>query len=122
LAKFSSAKTLSAWNARCLFQLSDEITKIDKELLAARYQAAISEEFGALARFLDTTTEAMLVRSRAANRVISQLHEIASEYDFEMELLDLIRREGGAALTAVGISLGGLGPCVQRKDQCRVAT
>ena len=64
----------------------------------------------------------MLVRSRAANRVISQLHEIASEYDFEMELLDLIRREGGAALTAVGISLGGLGPCVQRKDQCRVAT
>jgi len=33
----------------------DEITKIDKELVAARYEAAISEEFGALARFLDTT-------------------------------------------------------------------
>ena len=28
-----------------------------------------------------------------------QMHEIAPEYDFEMELLDLIRREGGAALT-----------------------
>ena len=29
----------------------DEISGIDKELLAARYEAAISEEFGALARF-----------------------------------------------------------------------
>ena len=77
----------------------DEITGIDKELLAARYEAAISEEFGALARFLDTTVETMLARSRAASRVIGEMHEIASEYDFEMELLDLIRREGGAALT-----------------------
>jgi hypothetical protein len=33
----------------------DEIT--NKELLAARYEAAISEEFGALAKFLDTTIE-----------------------------------------------------------------
>jgi hypothetical protein len=48
---------------------------------------------------LDTTIEAMLARSRAASRVIGQLHEIAPEYDFERELLDLIRREGGAALT-----------------------
>src|SRR6516225_8400264 len=77
----------------------DEITGIDKELLAARYEAAISEEFGALARFLDTSIEAMLARSRAASRVIGEMHEIAAEYDFEMELLDLIRREGGAALT-----------------------
>jgi hypothetical protein len=29
----------------------DEITGIDKELIGARYEAAISEEFGALARF-----------------------------------------------------------------------
>jgi len=77
----------------------DEITGIDKELLAARYEAAINEEFGALARFLDTTVETMLARSRAASRVIGEMHEIAAEYDFEMELLDLIRREGGAALT-----------------------
>ena len=41
----------------------------------------------------------MLARSRAASRVIGEMHEIAAEYDFEMELLDLIRREGGAALT-----------------------
>src|SRR5215469_14703085 len=40
----------------------------------------------------------MLARSRAASRVIGQMHEIAPEYDFEMELLDLIRREGGEAL------------------------
>ena len=72
----------------------DEITEIDKEVLAARYEAAVAEEFGALAKFLDTTIEAMLARSRAASRVIGQMHEIAPEYDFEMELLDLIRREG----------------------------
>jgi hypothetical protein len=76
----------------------DEITEIDKEVLAARYEAAVAEEFGALAKFLDTTIEAMLARSRAASRVIGQMHEIAPEYDFEMELLDLIRREGGVAL------------------------
>ena len=60
----------------------NEITGIDKELLA---------------KFLDTTIEAMLARSRAASRVIGQMHEIAPEYDFEMELLDLIR-QGGVAL------------------------
>ena len=41
----------------------------------------------------------MLARSRSASLVIGQMHEIAPEYDFEMELLELIRREGGAALT-----------------------
>ena len=46
----------------------DEITEIDKEVLAARYEAAVAEEFGALAKFLDTTIEAMLARSRAASR------------------------------------------------------
>jgi hypothetical protein len=76
----------------------NEITGIDKELLAARYEAAIAEEFGALADFLGMTLETMLARSRAASRVIGQMHEIAPEYDFEMELLDLIRREGGEAL------------------------
>ena len=44
----------------------DEITGIDKELLTARYEAAITEEFGALARFLDTTIETMLARSQRA--------------------------------------------------------
>src|SRR6516165_96977 len=77
----------------------DEITGIDKELLADRYEAAISEAFGVLAKFLDTTIDTMLARRRRARRVIGEMHEIAAEYDFEMELLDLIRREGGAALT-----------------------
>ena len=72
----------------------DEIAKVDKDLLAARYEAAITEEFGALAEFLDTTIDKMIARSRAASRVIGQMHEIAPEYDFEMELLDLIRRDG----------------------------
>jgi hypothetical protein len=76
----------------------NEITELDKELLAARYEAAITEEFGALAKFLDTTIETMIARSRAASRVIGKMHEIAPEFDFEMELLDLIRREGGIAL------------------------
>jgi hypothetical protein len=61
----------------------DEITEVDKELLVARYEAAVAEEFGALAQFLDTTIEAMLARSRAASRIIGQMHEIAPEYDFE---------------------------------------
>jgi DNA invertase Pin-like site-specific DNA recombinase len=45
-------------------------------------------------------------RARTSERTIAGLkvarakgmHEIAPEYDFEMELLDLIRREGGVAL------------------------
>jgi tRNA isopentenyl-2-thiomethyl-A-37 hydroxylase MiaE len=40
----------------------DQITVIDKELVAASYEAAITEEFGALAEFLDTTIEAMFAR------------------------------------------------------------
>ena len=40
----------------------------------------------------------MIARSRTASRVIGQMHEIAPEYDFEMELLDLIRRDGGSVL------------------------
>src|ERR1700692_1438755 len=76
----------------------EQITQVDKELLAARYEAAITHEFGALAEFLDMTIEVMLAKSRAASRVIGQMHEVAPEYDFEMELLDLIRRDGGIAL------------------------
>ena len=76
----------------------EQITQVDKELLAARYEAAITHEFGALAEFLDMTIEVMLAKSCAASRVIGQMHEIAPEYDFEMELLDLIRRDGGIAL------------------------
>jgi hypothetical protein len=41
----------------------EQITELDKDLLAARYEAAITEEFGALAKFLDTTIETMIARS-----------------------------------------------------------
>jgi hypothetical protein len=42
----------------------DQIAEVDKDLLAARYEAAITEEFGALAKFLDMTIEAMIATSR----------------------------------------------------------
>jgi hypothetical protein len=38
----------------------DEITEIDKEVIAARYEAAVTEEFGALAKF------SLLIRFGAA--------------------------------------------------------
>ena len=79
---------------KCISVTLDQIAEVDKDLLAARYEAAITEEFGALAEFLDTTIDKMIARSRTASRVIGQMHEIAPEYDFEMELLDLIRRKG----------------------------
>jgi hypothetical protein len=96
---FRQIRLLKETKCRCM--TLDEITKGDKELLASGYEAAITEEFPALAEFLDTTIEAMIARSRAASRVIGQMHEIAPEYDFEMELLDLIRRDGGIALSTV---------------------
>jgi hypothetical protein len=55
----------------------DEITGIDKDLIASHYEAATTEELTALARFLNTTIETMLARGRVASRVISQMHEIA---------------------------------------------
>ena len=60
----------------------EQITELDKDLLAARYEAAITEEFGALAKFLDTTIETMIARSRAASRLMGQMHELASGVRF----------------------------------------
>jgi len=45
--------------AKCKNVTLDEIREVDKELLAARYEAATTEEFGALAPLLGTTTEAV---------------------------------------------------------------
>jgi hypothetical protein len=82
-----------------------EIENVDKELLAARYEAAITEEFGSVAKFLELTIDEMIAKSRADGRVFAQgskffltTDEIVTEYDYEMELLSQIRREGGKAL------------------------
>jgi len=83
----------------------NEIENVDKELLAARYEAAITEEFGSVAEFLELTIAEMIAKSRADGRVFAQgskfflkTDEIVTEYDYEMELLSQIRREGGKAL------------------------
>ena len=82
-----------------------EIENVDKELLAAHYEAAITEEFGSVAKFLELTIDEMITKSRADGRVFAQgsnfflkTDEIVTEYDYEMELLSQIRREGGKAL------------------------
>src|SRR6266481_2459915 len=83
----------------------NEIENVDKEFLAARYEAAITEEFGSVAKFLELTIDEMIAKSRADGRVFAQgskfflkTDEIVTEYDYEMELLSQIRREGGKAL------------------------
>ncbi len=83
----------------------NEVENVDKELLAARYEAAITEEFGSVAKFLELTIDEMIAKSRADGRVFAQgskfflrTEEIVTEYDYEMELLSQIRREGGKAL------------------------
>jgi hypothetical protein len=70
-----------------------------------RYEAAITEEFGSVAKFLELTIDEMIAKSRADGRVFAQgsnfflkTDEIVTEYDYEMELLSQIRREGGKAL------------------------
>ena len=83
----------------------NEIENVDKEFLAARYEAAITEEFGSVAKFLELTIDEMIAKSRADGRVFAKgsrfflkTDEIVTEYDYEMELLSQIRREGGKAL------------------------
>jgi hypothetical protein len=47
----------------------NEIENGDKELLAARYEAAITEEFGSVAKFLELTLDEMIAKSRAASKI-----------------------------------------------------
>src|SRR5258708_8475731 len=82
-----------------------EIENVDKELLAARYEAAITEEFESVAKFLELTIDEMIAKSRADGRVFAQgskffltTDEIVTEYDYEMALLTQIRREDGKPL------------------------
>jgi hypothetical protein len=85
----------------------NEIESIDKELLAARYEAAVMKEFADLAtEWFERPLEELIARSRAEGKVLIQgsrfsmnTEEIVTEYDYEMNLLSQIRREGGTALT-----------------------
>ena len=83
-----------------------EIENIDKELLATRYEAAVMKEFRELATWwFKMPLNELIAKSRADGRVFMQgskfflkSDEIVTEYDYEMELLSQIRREGGKAL------------------------
>ena len=50
-----------------------EIENVDKELLAARYEAAITEEFGSVAKFLELTIDEMIAKSRADGRSLRRV-------------------------------------------------
>ena len=83
-----------------------EIENVDKELLAARYEVAVIKEFTELATWwFKMPLDELIAKSRADGRVFAQgstfflqTDEIVTEYDYEMELLSRIRREGGKAL------------------------
>jgi hypothetical protein len=85
----------------------NEIESTDKELLAARYEVAVMEEFRALATgWFERPLDELIAKSRADGKVLIQgsrfsmnTEEIVTEYDYEMNLLSQIRREGGKALT-----------------------
>jgi hypothetical protein len=83
----------------------EEIENVDKELLATHYEAAVIKEFTELAIWFRMPLDELIAKSRADGRVFAQgstfflkTHEIVIEYDYEMELLSQIRREGGKAL------------------------
>jgi hypothetical protein len=79
-----------------------EIESVDKELLAARYEAAVMKEFRELATWFEMPLDELIAKSRADGGVFAQsskfflkTDEIVTEYDYKMELLRQIRREGG---------------------------
>ena len=84
----------------------NEIENVDKELLAARYEAAVMKEFRELATgWFKMSLDELIAKSRADARVFAQggefflnTDEIVTEYDYEIELLSRICREGGKAL------------------------
>jgi hypothetical protein len=83
----------------------NEIENVDKELLATRYEAAVTKEFRELATWFKMPLDELIAKSREDGRVFAQgskfflkTDEIVTEYDYEMELLNQIRREGGKAL------------------------
>ena len=71
-----------------------EIENVDKELLAARYEAAITEEFGSVAKFLELTIDEMIAKSRADGRVFARgskffLKNSLTENSFQIAELNL---------------------------------
>ena len=86
----------------------DQIAKVDRELLADRYGAAIRGLYQDLAiGFFNMPLERLIVESLKNGRIQVQggnwslLHtdQIVNEYDYEVELVTRIRREGPKALT-----------------------
>jgi hypothetical protein len=91
-----------------------EIENVNKELLATRYEAPVTKEFRELAIWwFKMPLDELIAKSRADGRLFMQggkfflkTDEIVTEYDYEMELLSQIRREGGKALiSSYAISL-----------------
>jgi hypothetical protein len=84
-----------------------EIREVDKELLTARYAVAVMKSYEDLANgFFRRPLEELISKSRKEGRIQIQgskwflLHtdEIVVEYDYEVELVSRIRREGAKAL------------------------
>jgi hypothetical protein len=93
---------------KCRSVTLDQITEIDRELLADRYGAAVMKEFREVATWwFQMHLDELIAKSRAHGRVsmngsnfFLKTDEIVIEYDYEFELLSRIRREGAKALTA----------------------
>jgi len=93
---------------KCRSVTLDQITEIDRELLADRYGAAVMKEFREVATWwFQMHLDELIAKSRAHGRVFMngsnfflKTDEIVIEYDYEFELLSRIRREGAKALTA----------------------
>src|ERR1700680_4511314 len=93
---------------KCRSVTLDQITEVDKELLADRYEAAVMKEFREVATWwFQMPLDELIAKSRAHGRVFMngsnfflKTDEIVIEYDYELALLSRIRREGAKALTA----------------------
>ena len=94
--------------AKCRGVTPDQIAKVDKELLADRYEVVIVNSYQELASgFFRRTLAKLISESRRNGRIKIQgsrwflLHTdaIVNEYDYEVDLVRRIRREGSPALT-----------------------
>ena len=97
---------------KCRSVTLDQITEVDKELLADRYEAAVMKEFREVATWwFQMPLDGLISKSRADGRVFMngsnfflKTDEIVIEYDYELALLSRIRREGAKALTSSEIA------------------
>jgi hypothetical protein len=90
---------------KCRSVTLDQITEVDKQLLADRYEAAVMKEFREVATWwFQMPLDELIAKSRAHGRVFMngsnfflKTDEIVIEYDYELALLSRIRREGAIA-------------------------